>query len=544
MRRLSVCIDLGQLLEDRPIEPRELIDPASAARARTVRDELDVDVELEPAPAVEEQIARLASHTRSQRHRFADDAHPAGRASPPSTPPPTQARAHHAQPRLPSAPLAYTTRLRLRLFFSRLPSRSHTPAQTPNYASAPDGTTSTSRHSRNRDELPVLPARRPLPRVHDSPAAWCELAVYVHFPPQARGRQARRPSQVEVVAISPPCPAVAEAQVQREEGRWREGPMDGALVLPEMWVDERDRQRARRVRRRRRTLSSRRLARAPLPERTQPTPMRLRACSRWIKKTEVEAFCTQYNPVIVAKPCASKAEGLRAAILALAYQDPRPRGVFEVALLKTAAASRCSGTRRAACVIHGHRQVDWSLYRDFTAPNANATLTAYGTNARTATVPDAHGYWANAANVARPPNVITIPAPAARFSTNTVAPAPVRPSSSRDPALVPPNAAPSTTRRQTRKTTARHRRARKTPTSSSSSSSTPPSSSPPSPPCASPQRSSSSPRGAQHARPARGRDRDERAGRGHEGEKEGKEMKREGEGETTVVDPASASTVG
>ncbi|KAF7361182.1 Specific transcriptional repressor [Mycena sanguinolenta] len=162
-----------------------------------------------------------------------------------------------------------------------------------------------------------------------------------------------------------------------------------------------------------------------------------------IKKTEVEALCAQHNPVIVAERRANKAEGLRADILALA---PLSRikirvsaGVFEVTLVRVHEDRRSvevlwdtQGDVREfkwGAVILGQTSLPTTQVPDFPAPNANANpnVTAYGSNAN-ARGPDAHGYWANAASAARPP-VITIPAPAARFSSTNAA----SPSSSSTP---------------------------------------------------------------------------------------------------------------
>ncbi|KAF7334399.1 Specific transcriptional repressor [Mycena venus] len=134
-----------------------------------------------------------------------------------------------------------------------------------------------------------------------------------------------------------------------------------------------------------------------------------------IRKTEVEALCAQHNPVIVASRRASKAEGLRADILALAplsrIKVRMSAGVFEVTLVRVHEERRSVETSLPTTQVP-----DFTAATKFMAdarPSAPSTP-SYSTHRP---VPDAASYWAAA--VPRQ-NVITLPArPQANAAAST-----------------------------------------------------------------------------------------------------------------------------
>ncbi|KAJ7719601.1 JmjC domain, hydroxylase-domain-containing protein [Mycena olivaceomarginata] len=371
----SVRIDVDQLLEDRRIEALEKTDPAAAACARAVRDGLeDVDAELELASAT-----ASASAPDPQQHKPTKP-HPTPEAAVKRSPckrkptapfeiEPDAKRARtvsasssshsRAQPKpitinLAARPLAPASYASSSSSFHAHPqphAHAHAPAQKltlklgPPPASLPSGASSPLAEETFPCCLCVDPSPTGLARVHDLPPMWRELApaARLHFPQQ-------RPTGVWMA----------------HEGC--------AMVLPETWVDEIDGERvvfgvdgivhgrnapparARGSRHMTRSSSARR-ASAPKAfhvtcaqngTRTgtgiaytvvrdvekevillEPTPgtdpnaslqtdePNLRVL-KVIRKTEIEALCARHNAVIVAECRASKAEGLRADILALA----------------------------------------------------------------------------------------------------------------------------------------------------------------------------------------------------------------------------------
>ncbi|KAF8137819.1 hypothetical protein K438DRAFT_1738342 [Mycena galopus ATCC 62051] len=148
-----------------------------------------------------------------------------------------------------------------------------------------------------------------------------------------------------------------------------------------------------------------------------------------IRKTEVEALCSQHNPVIVAERRANKAEGLRTDILAL---PPLSRikirvsaGVFEVTLVRVHEDRRSvevlwdtQGEVREfkwGAVIMGQTSLPTTQVPDFNTQPSTTTTPITITAA-----PDVHAHWAGA-TTSRPQNLITIPASASRSSTNATA---------------------------------------------------------------------------------------------------------------------------
>ncbi|KAJ7243881.1 hypothetical protein B0H12DRAFT_1129888 [Mycena haematopus] len=446
----SVRIDVDQLLEDRRIEALEQTDPAAAARARALRDGLNIDVELEPA--IDEQ---------KPKSRISD-------------------------PNLDLVPSKRSPRKR----------KPTAPFEIEPDAKRPRVTSSTP--TTYPCCLCVDPSLQGLARVHDLPPAWRELApaARVHFPPRAEkdnsGSYIHFPSTA--------------GSTSGGKGVWM-AHESCALVLPETWVDDIDGERVvfgvDGIVRGRWSLKCSACTRArskahgaliqcakgkcpkafhvscaqngaragtgiaytvvrdvekevvllePVPgtnggasdadpNAPQGEEPNLRVL-KVIKKTEVEALCAQHNPVIVAERRASKAEGLRADILAL---PPLSRikirvsaGVFEVTLVRVHEDRRSievlwdtQGEVREfkwGAVMMGQTSLPTTQVPDFPIHQPVANGNAYATNARAVApvpataAPDAHGCWTNAA---RPQNVITIPAPtSSRVSTNAVASTP------------------------------------------------------------------------------------------------------------------------
>ncbi|KAJ7024457.1 hypothetical protein C8F04DRAFT_1010575 [Mycena alexandri] len=331
----SVRIDVDQLLEDRRIDALELTDPAAAAHARALRDGLlpagegnlitTLDVEMpvvDPTPA-------LASPSKAKSKSTPT------KTMTPSTTQPRQT----PRKRKPTAPFE------------------------------PEGP-APKRPQTFPCCLCIAPSHTGLLRVHDLPLAWREVGVAteVHYPPSAGGK-----------------------------GVWmaHEG---CAMVLPETWVDEvvvggdghTERvvfgvdgiERARwslkcstctapRAKSHGALIQCAKgkcpkafhinCAKAGAEEGTgiaykvvrevekevvllEPAPASSGGAEpnlhvlKVIRKTEVDALCAQHNPVIVASRRASKAESLRADVLAL---PPLSRikirvssGVFEVTLMR------------------------------------------------------------------------------------------------------------------------------------------------------------------------------------------------------------------
>ncbi|KAJ7320925.1 JmjC domain, hydroxylase-domain-containing protein [Mycena albidolilacea] len=484
----SVRIDVDQLLEDRRIEALEKTDPAAAARARAVRDGLeDVDAELELASATASASAPdPQQHKPTKPHPTPEAAvKRSPRKRKPTAPfeiEPDAKRARtvsasssshsRAQPKpitinLAARPLAPAPYASSSSSFHAHPqphAHAHAPAQKltlklgPRPASLPSGASSPIAEETFPCCLCVDPSPTGLARVHDLPPMWRELApaARLHFPQQ-------RPTGVWMA----------------HEGC--------AMVLPETWVDEIDGERVvfgvDGIVRGRWSLKCSACTRArlkahgaliqcakgkcpkafhvtcaqngartgtgiaytvvrdvekevvllePAPGTDPNTPLQadepnLRVL-KVIRKTEVEALCAQHNPVIVAERRASKAEGLRADILALA---PLSRikvrvsaGVFEVTLVRVYEERRsvevlwdAAGEMRElkwGAVILGQTSLPTMQLPDFnanplkSAPNANVYAAAGPSTSTSARpiAPDAHGYWANAARQ----NMITIPA--------------------------------------------------------------------------------------------------------------------------------------
>ncbi|KAJ7769307.1 JmjC-domain-containing protein [Mycena metata] len=336
----SVRIDVDQLLEDRRIDALELTDPAAAAHARAVRDGLipDGDLEGDGAAVLDVDMPAVDTPAPSATSKGKQ------KATPTKTPTPSTGAAKPRQTPRKRKPTA--------------PFEPEGPAPKRTFPCC----------------LCVAPSHTGLLRVHDLPAAWREIggATAVHYPPSAGGK-----------------------------GVWmaHEG---CAMVLPETWVDEvvvsghGGERRTERVvfgvdgiERARWNLKCStcptqlakahgaliqcvkgkcskafhiNCARAGVEEGTgiaytvvrevekevvllEPAPPshgggaepNLRVL-KVIHKTEVEALCAQHNPVIVASRRASKAESLRADVLAL---PPLSRikirvssGVFEVTLMR------------------------------------------------------------------------------------------------------------------------------------------------------------------------------------------------------------------
>ncbi|KAJ6452291.1 JmjC-domain-containing protein [Mycena sanguinolenta] len=504
----SVRIDVDQLLEDRRIEALELTDPAAAARARAVRDGLDVD--MEPEPTIIEEQPKPNSRTSDPKSDA--DASPTKRSPrkrKPTAPfeiepdPKRPRVATHAKPKPITLNLAGPRPL-LPYSSSSSSSHTHTPAYPP-----PGGQKLTLKLGPRPPSVPsptteietsypcclcVDPSLDGLARVHDLPPAWRELApaARVHFPLQGPGQAGAATKSGSWIQF-PSVPG-SGATAGGGKGVWMAHERC-ALVLPETWVDEIEGERVvfgvdgivrgrwalkcsactrarskmhgaliqcakgkcpkafhvscaqngasngtgisykviRDVEKEVVLLEPAQGAAPSADADAQGEEANLRVL-KVIKKTEVEALCAQHNPVIVAERRASKAEGLRADILALA---PLSRikirvsaGVFEVTLVRVHEDRRSievlwdtQGDVREfkwGAVILGQTNLPTTqVVPDFPAPNANANVTAYGAaTARATAAPDAHGSWANAA---RPPNVITIPAPAARSSANAAA---------------------------------------------------------------------------------------------------------------------------
>ncbi|KAJ7641325.1 JmjC-domain-containing protein [Roridomyces roridus] len=368
----SVRIDVDQLLEDRRIEVLEKTDPAAAAAARAARDGVDYinndDVPVEDAP--NEPLPTLIlppAKPRSPRKRkptapFDPDAAPAAKR--PRTASASDPSASTSAPRRPP------------------------PMYASNSALVPPPKVTLKLGPRPADEvfpccLCVSPSHEGLARVHDLPLAWREVgsAAQMHFPANMGG--------AGVWMAHEAC----------------------ARVLPETWVDEIDGERVvfgvDGIVRGRWSLKCNSCAHArakghgaliqctkgkcpkayhiscavagedigysvlrevekevvlvdpgPVPNSVEESNLRV---IKVIKKTEVELLCPQHNPAVIASRRASKADVLRAELLAL---PPLARikirassGVFEVTLI------RVVEERRSVEVLWGAtevREVKWA----------------------------------------------------------------------------------------------------------------------------------------------------------------------------------------
>ncbi|KAJ7450241.1 JmjC-domain-containing protein [Mycena galericulata] len=380
----SVRIDVDQLLEDRRIEALEKTDPAAAAAARAARDGLEHEyddgaampsVEAEPYPEPLPTVILPPAKPRSPRKRkptthFDPDASPAAK-----------------RPRtVPAAPSASTS------IFPAAPASASASAHAHTHAHAqfqkvtlklgpPPSATAPPAEETYPCCLCVSPSLAGLVRVHDLPIAWREVApaaqvhfreAPVHFPSAHTGAQGQRqPAWMAHESCARVLPETWVDEVAGERvvfgvdgivrGRWNlkcnactrtRAKAHGALIQctkgkcpksfhiscaeaggPAGIAYSILREVEKEV-----VL----LEPAPAPsaaaDPTAPPPEPNLRVLKTIQKVEVEVLCPQHNPVIIASRRASKADGLRADILAL---PPLSRikirvsaGVFEVTLMR------------------------------------------------------------------------------------------------------------------------------------------------------------------------------------------------------------------